>query len=44
MKLEATPIGESIPGMSQIFNQSTSLSLQVENMKKDKGKEKREDI
>jgi hypothetical protein len=30
--------------MSQILNQLTSLSLQVKDMKKDKGKEKREDI
>jgi hypothetical protein len=44
MKLEATPVGEANPGMSQILNQLTSLSLQVEDMKKDKGKEKREDI
>jgi hypothetical protein len=44
MKLEATPVGESSPGMSQILNQLTSLSLQVKDMKKDKGKEKREDI
>jgi hypothetical protein len=44
MKLEATPVGESIPGMSQILNQLTYLSLQVEDMKKDRGKEKREDI
>jgi hypothetical protein len=44
MKLEAAPVGESIPGMSHILNQLTSLSLQVEDMKKDKGKEKREDI
>jgi hypothetical protein len=44
MKLEATPVGESSPGMSQILNQLTILSLQVEDMKKDKGKEKREDI
>jgi hypothetical protein len=44
MKLEATPVGESSPGMSQILNQLTSLSLQVEDMNKDKGKEKREDI
>jgi hypothetical protein len=36
MKLEATPVGESILGMSQILNQLTSLSLQVEDMKKDK--------
>jgi hypothetical protein len=44
MKLEATTIGESSLGMSQILNQLTSLSLQVEDMKKDKGNEKREDI
>jgi hypothetical protein len=44
MKLEASPVGESSPGMSQILNQLTSLSLQVKDMKKDKGKEKREDI
>jgi hypothetical protein len=41
MKLEVAPIGKSSPGMSQILNQLTSLSLQVEDMKKDKGKEKR---
>jgi hypothetical protein len=44
MKLEANPVGESSPGMSRILNQLTSLSLQVEDMKKDKGKEKREGI
>ena len=44
MKIEAIPVGESNPGMSQILNQLTNLSLQVEDMKKDKGKEKREDI
>jgi hypothetical protein len=44
LKLEANPVGESIPGMSQILNQLTSLSLQVEDMKKDKGKEKSKDI
>jgi hypothetical protein len=44
MKLESTPMGESISGMSQILSQVTSLSLQVEDMKKDKGKDKREDI
>jgi hypothetical protein len=44
MKLEAARIGESNPGMSQILNQLTSLSLQVKDVKKDKGKEKREDI
>jgi hypothetical protein len=44
MKLEETPVGESSPSMSQILNQLTSLSLQVEDMKKDRGKEKREDI
>jgi hypothetical protein len=30
--------------MSQILSQLTSLSLQVKDMKKDKGKEEREDI
>ena len=44
MKLESTPMGESNSGMSQILSQLTSLSLQVEDMKKDKGKYKREDI
>jgi hypothetical protein len=44
MKLEATPVGESNPGMSHILSQLTSLSLQVEYMKNDKVKEKREDI
>jgi hypothetical protein len=44
MKLESTPMGESISGMSQILSQLTSLSLQVKDMKKDKGKYKREDI
>jgi hypothetical protein len=44
MKLELSPMGESSSGMSQILSQLTSLSLQVEDMKKDKGKEKREDI
>jgi hypothetical protein len=44
MKLEAAPVREFSPGMSQILNQLTSLSLHVEDMKKDKGKEKREDI
>jgi hypothetical protein len=44
MKLESTPMGESISGISQIMSQLTSLSLQVEDMKKDKGKDKREDI
>jgi hypothetical protein len=44
MKIESTPVGESIPGMSQILNQLTSLYLQVEDMNKDKGKEKREDM
>jgi hypothetical protein len=44
MKLEATHVRESSLGMSQILNQLTSLSLKVEDMKKDKGKEKREDI
>ena len=44
MKLESTPMGESSLGMSQILSQLTSISLQVEDMKKDKGKDKREDI
>jgi hypothetical protein len=44
MKLESTPMGESNSGMSQILSQLTSLSLEVEDMKKDKGKYKREDI
>jgi hypothetical protein len=44
MKLELAPMGESISGMSQILSQLTSLSLQVEDMKKEKGKYKREDI
>jgi hypothetical protein len=42
MKLESTPMGESHSGMSQILSQLTSLSLQVEDMKKDNGKYKRE--
>jgi hypothetical protein len=44
MKLESAPMGESSSGMSQILSQLSSLSLQVEDMKKDKGKNKREDI
>jgi hypothetical protein len=44
MKLESAPTGESSSGMSQILSQLTSLSLRVEDMKKDKGKDKREDI
>jgi hypothetical protein len=44
MKIESSPMGESILGMSQILIQLTSLSLQVEDMKKNKGKDKREDI
>jgi hypothetical protein len=44
MKLESTPMGECILGMSQILSQLTSLCLQVKYMKKDKGKDKREDI
>jgi hypothetical protein len=43
-KFESTPMGESNSGISQIMSQLTSLSLQVEDMKKDKGKDKREDI
>ena len=41
MKLKSTPMGESNSGMSQILSQLTSLSLRVEDMKKDKGKDKR---
>jgi hypothetical protein len=44
MKLESSPMGESISGMSQILSQLTSLSLLVKDMKKDKGKDKREYI
>jgi hypothetical protein len=44
MKLESSPMGESSSGMSQILSQLTSLSLQVKDMNKDKGKDKREDI
>jgi hypothetical protein len=44
MKLESTPMGESSSGISQIMSQLTSLSLQVKDMKKDKGKDKRDDI
>jgi hypothetical protein len=44
MKLEVALLEESSPGMSQILNHLTSLSLQVEDMNKDKGKEKREEI
>jgi len=44
MKLEAAPVEESSPGMNQILNRLTNLSLQVEDMKKDKEKEKREYI
>jgi hypothetical protein len=44
MKLKSTSMGESSSGISQIMSQLTSLSLQVEDMKKDKGKDKREDI
>jgi hypothetical protein len=44
MKLESTAMAESISGMSQILSQLTSLSLQIEAMKKDKVKDKREDI
>jgi hypothetical protein len=38
MKLELVPMGESCSGMSQILTQLIRLSLQVEDMKKDKGK------
>ena len=41
MKLEEAPVGESSLGMSHILNQLTSLSLLIEDMNKDKGKEKR---
>jgi hypothetical protein len=41
MKLELSPMGESSSGMSQILSHLTSLSLQVEDMKKDKGQDKR---
>jgi hypothetical protein len=44
MKIESAPIRESSSGMSQILSQLTSLSLQVEDMKKDKGKDKQEGI
>jgi hypothetical protein len=44
MKLESTPMGESNSGMSQILSYLTSLSLQVKDIKKEKGKYKREDI
>jgi hypothetical protein len=44
MKLESAPMGESSSCMSQILSQLTSFSLQVEDMKKDNGKDKREDI
>jgi hypothetical protein len=44
MKLESSPMGESISGMSQILSQLTRLYLQVKDMKKDKGKDKREYI
>jgi hypothetical protein len=44
MKLESSPMGESSSGMSQILSKLISLSLQVEDMKKGKGKYKREDI
>jgi hypothetical protein len=41
MNLELSPMGESSSGMSHILSHLTSLSLQVEDMKKDKGKDKR---
>jgi hypothetical protein len=44
MKLELTPMGESNLGMTQILSQLTSLSLQVKDVNKDKGNDKREDI
>jgi hypothetical protein len=42
MKLESRPMGESSSGMSQILSQLTILSLQVEDMKKNERKDKRE--
>jgi hypothetical protein len=44
MNLESSLMGESSSGMSHILSQITSLSLQVEDMKKYNGKYKREDI
>jgi hypothetical protein len=44
MNLESAPMGESSSAMSQILSQLTSLSLQVKDMKKYKGKDKRKDI
>jgi hypothetical protein len=44
MNLESTHMGESSSGMSQILSQLTSLYLQVKDMKKYRGKDKREDI
>jgi hypothetical protein len=44
MKLESTPMEESSSGMTQILSQLTSLSLQVKDMKNNKGNDKREDI
>jgi hypothetical protein len=44
MKIESTPMRESSLGMRKILSQLTSLSMQVEDMKKDKGKDKREEI
>jgi hypothetical protein len=44
MKLESSPMGESRSGMSQILSHLTSISLQVDDMKKDKGKYKRKYI
>jgi hypothetical protein len=44
MKLESSPMGESSSCMSQILSQLTRLSLQIEDMNKDEGKYKREDI
>jgi hypothetical protein len=41
MKLESTPMGESSSGMSQMLSQLTSLSLQVKDMKKYNGNDKR---
>jgi hypothetical protein len=44
MNKKSSPMGECISGMIQILSHLTSLSLQIEDMKKDKGKDKREEI
>jgi hypothetical protein len=40
MKLESTPMGESSSRISEIMSRLTSLSLQVEDMKKIREKTK----